>query len=186
VDVTESTWQTEVIERSHREPVVVDFWAEWCGPCKALGPVLEQASAEAEVTLVKLDVDTNQQLANEYGIRGIPAVKGFRNGRVVREFVGAQSPQSVAAFLDELLAPSPGERLLDELRGSGDRPELVAALERGDHESALELLLYEVREEADADRRDELRRLMVAIFDELGVDDPLSMRYRRQLAAALY
>ena len=113
-------------------------------------------------------------------------MKAFRNGRVVREFVGAQSPQSVGAFLDEVLAPSPGERLLAELRESGERPELLAALETGDHERALELLLAEVREEPDAERRDELRRLMVALFDELGPEHPLSMRFRRQLAAALF
>jgi thioredoxin-like negative regulator of GroEL len=113
-------------------------------------------------------------------------VKGFRNGRVVREFVGAQSPQTVAAFLDALAGPSEGERLLAELRESGERPELLAALEAGDHERALELLLAEVREKPDAESRDELRRLMVALFDELGPEHPLSTRFRRQLAAALY
>ena len=102
------------------------------------------------------------------------------------EFVGAQSPQSVGAFLDEVLAPSPGERLLAELRASGERPELLGALEAGDHERALELLLAEVREETDPERRDELRRLMVALFEELGPEHPLSTRFRRQLAAALY
>src|SRR5919198_2907554 len=132
------------------------------------------------------DVVANPRLAGEYGIRSIPAVKAFRNGRVVREFLGAQSPQAVASFLDEVLAPSPGERLLAELRASGERPELLAELEAGDHERALELLLAEVREADDPERRDELRRLMVAPFDELGSDHPLSTRFRRQLAAALY
>jgi putative thioredoxin len=188
MDATEATFESEVVERSRERPVVVDFWADWCGPCHALAPVLERevAAREGQLELVKVDVDANPGLADEYGIRGIPAVKGFRDGRVVREFVGAQSPPSVATFLDELLAPSPGERLLDDLRASGDRPDLVAALERGDHEAGLELLLDKVREEPDPERRDELRRLMVAIFDELGVDDPLSVRFRRQLAAALY
>jgi putative thioredoxin len=188
VDVTEATFQTDVVERSGEHPVVVDFWAEWCGPCHALAPVLERevAARDGRLSLVKVDVDVNPRLADEYGIRGIPAVKAFRNGRVVREFVGAQSPQSVGAFLDEVLAPSPEERLLAELRESGERPELLAALEAGDHEQALELLLAEVREEADSERRDELRRLMVALFDELGPEHPLSTRFRRQLAAALY
>jgi putative thioredoxin len=188
VDVTEATFQADVVERSGEQPVVVDFWAEWCGPCHALAPVLERevAARSGRLSLVKVDVDANPRLADEYGIRGIPAVKAFRNGRVVREFVGAQSPQSVGVFLDEVLAPSPGERLLTELRESGERPELLAALVAGDYEQALELLLAEVREEPDPERRDELRRLMVALFEELGPEHPLSTRFRRQLAAALY
>jgi putative thioredoxin len=188
VDVTDATFETDVVERSREQPVVVDFWAEWCGPCHALAPVLEREAAahDGRLSLVKLDVDANPRLAGEYGIRSIPAVKAFRNGRVVREFVGAQSPQSVASFLDEVLAPSPGERLLAELRASGERPELLAALEAGDHEQALELLLAEVREADDPERRDEVRQLMVALFDELGPEHPLSTRFRRQLAAALY
>jgi putative thioredoxin len=186
VEVTEETFAQDVIERSYERPVVVDFWAEWCGPCHALAPVLEQAVAErGDVELVKVDVDASPELSAEYGIRGIPAVKAFRNGRVVAEFVGAQPPGRVEAFLDELEAPSALERLLAELRESGDDPELLAALEAGDHGRALELLMDEART-ADPDRREQLRSMMVALFDELGQDHPLSVTYRRQLAAALY
>jgi putative thioredoxin len=145
MDVTEATFASVVIERSHDKPVVVDFWADWCGPCKALTPVLEQEVAQRgdALELAEVDVDANQRLAAEYGIRGIPAVKAFRNGRVVSEFVGVKPPQLVAAFLDELLAPSPGETLFAELRESGERPELLAALDAGDYETALEQLLAE-------------------------------------------
>ena len=133
VDVTEKSFETDVIEASKDAPVVVDFWAEWCGPCKALGPLLEEATAEKGVTLAKVDVDSNQALASEYGIRGIPAVKAFRNGHVVAEFVGAQGRAAIDMFLDELTKPP--------VAASVDDPELQAALEAHDYERAFELLL---------------------------------------------
>ncbi len=186
MDVTDQTFYAEVVQRSHETPVVVDFWAEWCAPCKALGPVLEREAAERDgIALAKVDIDANPALAQHYEVRSIPAVKAFRNGQVVAEFVGAQSPQSVAAFLDKLLGPSAAEQLVEELRERGDRPEVVAALDAGDHERALELLLQQVRA-AGGEQRDEIRRYMVALFAELGQEHPLSSRFRRQLATALY
>ncbi len=186
MDATDETFYTDVVERSHAGPVVVDFWADWCGPCKALAPVLEREVADREgVELVKVDVDANPALAQHYGISGIPAVKAFRNGQVVSEFTGAQPPQAVASFLDGLLGPTAGERLLDELREHGGQDEVVAALEAADHERALGLLLDQVIASA-GDDRDRIRRWMVALFEELGQEHPLASAYRRRLAAALY
>src|ERR1700761_6802917 len=113
MDVTDTTFQTDVVERSRTVPVVVDFWAEWCGPCRQLGPVLERAVAAraGTVELAKLDVDTTPVLAPTYGIQGVPAVKAFRDGNVVSEFIGAQPPVAVERFLDEL-APSEADELV--------------------------------------------------------------------------
>jgi thioredoxin len=187
MDATDATFETDVIERSAELPVVVDFWAEWCGPCKMLAPVLEAAVAERDgrVALAKVDVDANPQLAQAYGIRGIPAVKAFRNGRVVAEFTGAQSPQSVEAFLEGLEAPPEGDRLLDELATSGEFPEILGPLAEGDYERALEWLLLRATE-APSEERERIREIMVRIFRELGQDDPVATAYRRRLASALY
>jgi putative thioredoxin len=119
VDASEETFETEVLERSRQLPVVVDFWADWCGPCKALSPALEaaEASRQDKVVLAKVDVDSNQALAARYSVQGIPAVKAFRDGIVADEFVGALPPAKVEAFFDALV-PSRAEELLaagDEL-----------------------------------------------------------------------
>src|SRR6266511_2314252 len=187
MDVTTETFELEVLARSHELPVVVDFWAAWCGPCRMLGPVLEREATarDGALVLAKVDVDENEPLAQQYGIRSIPAVKAFKNGQVVGEFVGAQPPAAVARFLDELTGPSKADQLLAELHESGQEPEIVAAIEAGDHDRALALLL-QAAEEGDPVRRDRMRALAVALFRELGNEHPLTERYRRRLAAVVY
>jgi len=182
VDVDTATFENDVLGRSREHPVVVDFWADWCGPCHQLTPVLERAAEEHDVELVKVDIDANPELAQRYGVSGIPAVKAFRNGHVVAEFVGAKPPAAVAQFFDELTAPSEVAGLLDQL-GLAD---VAEALEQGDHERALSRLLEEAQATDDPDRRELLRRTMVALFAELGQENPLVVEYRRRLARALY
>ncbi|MGH2840488.1 MAG: tetratricopeptide repeat protein [Solirubrobacteraceae bacterium] len=243
IDVSEEDFQTEVIDRSASVPVVVDFWAEWCAPCRQLSPALEKAASDREgkVVLAKIDTDANPDIAQQYDVQGIPAVKAFIEGEIVAEFVGAQAPSQVEEFFDALV-PSESQQLLE----AGDEESLRKAVEldpknvdaafalaqllyrNGDREGALELVsnapgnfradglaarieledvddpavqaAFETLDEGELEEgldqlvqalesgsdKERIRRVIVAILDELGVEHPLARDTRRRMAAALY
>ena len=139
VDVTDATFQTEVVARSMQTPVVVDLWAPWCGPCRTLTPILERtiAATEGKVVLAKVNVDDNPQVAAAFQVQGIPAVYALKDGKVVDGFIGAQGEPAVAEFVARLL-PSEQEQTVDALVAAGDEASLRKALELApDHHDAI-------------------------------------------------
>ena len=140
MDVTDQTFQADVLERSATVPVVVDLWAPWCGPCTTLGPMLEKAVADTDgaVELVKVNVDENPRIAEAFQVQSIPAVFALRNGQVIDQFIGALPEAQVSAFVQRL-APAPSEA--DNLVAAGDEASLRQALElEPDHQAATEAL----------------------------------------------
>jgi putative thioredoxin len=130
IDVTDATFQTEVIERSTQVPVVVDLWAPWCGPCRTLGPILEKAvdATEGQVVLAKVNVDENPQIATAFRAQSIPAVHAVVGGQRVDGFIGAYPEDVVERFVASLL-PTEDEQEMARLVASGDEAGLRQALE---------------------------------------------------------
>jgi putative thioredoxin len=260
IEVTDQNFGTAVLEESKRRPVVVDFWAEWCQPCRLIGPVLERLAGESngEFLLAKLDVDANPQASAAFRIQSIPAVKAFRDGQLVNEFIGAIPEQAIRQWL-QTVVPSEADHLVDrgeeaeregrvgeaerlyrkalELQpdhpgatlgrgrlaaGRGDledartllqplrpNPEaerVLAAIEvsewgepspngegpleggqraaaEGRYREALDAFLAQVQAGEDSQ---EAREAMIKLFAVLGDEDPLTIEYRRKLAAALF
>ncbi len=143
-DGTEATFMADVIEASMEVPVIVDFWAPWCGPCKQLGPALEKAVTEAKgkVRLVKVDVDQNQRIAQQMRVQSIPAVFAFVGGQPVDGFMGAQTPAQIKAFVERLIAMSGGNAGLEEAIGAAEE-----MLGQGDAAGAAEVFAAVLQEE---------------------------------------
>ncbi|MBF82097.1 MAG: co-chaperone YbbN [Actinobacteria bacterium] len=138
-DVTDETFAVDVMERSKVVPVVVDLWAPWCQPCKALGPILEKVvgTTEGKVDLVKVNIDENPQIAQSFQVQSIPAVFGISNGEVIDAFVGAKGEAEVETFIEGLL-PNPQDEILTNLLEEGSEQSLEEVLQAfPDHEEAV-------------------------------------------------
>ncbi len=204
-DITDATFATDVIERSHTVPVVVDLWAPWCGPCQSLGPILERVIGETQglVELAKVNVDENPQVSQAFQVQSIPAVYAMRDGQVVDGFMGAQPESEIVSFVQRLL-DSTGDSAAeggDETETTDDsvdsvtepeggvpdagvtdeiaEPEPVPAADVPAIQSELEALLPTVKADDDA------RTRYLELLDQLG-SHPDTNTYRRRLASALY
>ncbi|MGV8990226.1 MAG: thioredoxin [Thiobacillus sp.] len=184
LDVGVADFEHAVLEESKARPVVVDFWAPWCGPCKSLKPILEKLAAEygGKFRLAKINSDDNQELATRYGVRGIPSVKAFINGEPVDEFSGALPEAEVRAFLDRLL-PGPADEMRRQAAGLRDAGDVSGALLKLAEASRLDPDHVGIRLDAteimlDLGEADEARRLIGNLPDDA---DPRVPKVRARL-----
>jgi len=165
VDVTDQTFQAEVIDRSTQVPVVVDLWAEWCGPCKTLGPIIERVidATQGQVVLAKVDVDSNPAISRAFQVQSIPAVYAMRDGKVVDGFIGALPEAQVQAWVEALL-PTQEESEVARLVAAGDEASLRRALElEPDSEQVIVALGTLLVEGGTAEGRAEVLELVARI-----------------------
>ncbi|HVF21363.1 MAG TPA: tetratricopeptide repeat protein [Mycobacteriales bacterium] len=182
LDVTEASFGVDVVERSRQVPVVVDLWAEWCAPCRQLGPVLEKLAVEAAGAwvLAKVDVDANPRLAQALGVQGIPAVKAVVDGELVAEFTGALPEAQIRAWLAQLV-PAASPAAAPPAEPAPDEEPAAPTLDQ----EAVDTLLESVRR-TEGTERDEAREALLALLADCRPDDPAVLAARRALANALY
>ena len=178
IDVTDLTFQAEVLDKSMSVAVVVDLWAPWCGPCKTLGPVLEKvcAATNGQVVLAKVNVDENPSIAQAFRVQSIPAVYAMREGKIVNGFMGALPEHEVESFVNALL-PDQSALLVDEQPVEEDQ---TIQIPQDGKDEVLDALLPLVKNDEDA------RKKFLDLLEEMGAADPRVAVYRKRFTAQIF